>query len=372
MFKKTLAAGALMVAGITNVSAVPYGFFDARSVAMGNVSVATGGVQTAAFANPAMLAVNEGDSTLAMLLPAFGVQVVDDGNVVDLVDEFQDLENGTPSVASLARQYQIVTELTSSGATITANAALNAALIYSGETFTLAGHYRGFGTATGAIVNFNNNPLNPDADLSVFGYTAQEIGVSVATKLDLAGLEIAVGVRPKNVSLEAIDFQESISTIDTAEIADDSVEDLGSFTSMDAGIAISIFDSFTVGLVATNILDETKTTTGATPIDFETHMRAGIAYHNGFITIAADMDLDEIEPTLYEDKSQMMAVGVELNALDFMQIRAGYQTNMASGASEPDLISAGLGFWFGFHLDVAVVAGEDSSLGAFVQTGFRF
>jgi hypothetical protein len=372
MFKKILAAGVLLAAGITSVSAAPYGFFDARSVAMGNVSVATGGVQTAAFANPAMLSINEGDDSFALLIPAIGAQLIDDGDVVDLVDEFQDLENGPLSAASLQRQYDIANQLATSGATLTANGAVNAALVFSGDTFAIAGHYRGYGTATGSIINFNNNLSNPDADLRAFGYVAQEVGVSLATKLDLAGIDIAVGVRPKNVSLEAIDFQESITTVDSEDIADDSVQDLGSFTSMDAGIAINLLDSFTVGLLATNILDETKTTNNATPIDFETHLRAGISYHNSFITIAADMDLDEIEPTLYEDKSQMMAIGVELNAFDFMQIRAGYQTNMASGSTEPDLISAGLGFWLGFHLDVAVVAGDDSSMGAFLQTGFRF
>ena len=201
---------------------------------------------------------------------------------------------------------------------------------------------------------------------------AQEIGFAAATRMSLAGMEIAIGVRPKTVSLEAVDIQESISTVEIGDLVDESSQDLGSFTTLDAGVVLRVLDSISVGLVANNLLDETKTTSGATAIDFETHLRAGIAYHNAFMTVAADMDLTEIEPVLFEDKSQMMAVGVELNALDFMQIRVGYQTNMASGATQPDLFSAGLGFWLGFHLDVAVVAGDDSSLGAFVQTGFRF
>jgi len=41
MFNKSLVAAGLFAAGISTASAVPYGFFDARSVAMGNVSVAT-------------------------------------------------------------------------------------------------------------------------------------------------------------------------------------------------------------------------------------------------------------------------------------------------------------------------------------------
>lgn len=373
MFNKSLVAAGLFVAGISTASAVPYGFFDARSVAMGNVSVATGGVQTAAFSNPAMLAVNEGDDTFALLLPAIGANVVDNGNVVDLVDEYQDLENN-PTVPNRLRQVEIIDELATSGSTVSVNASGGTALVYAGDSFTFAGHYRGYGTATGGITNPDLNPTNPDADLLAFGYLAQEVGFSVATSFSMAGMEVAVGVRPKNVGLEAMVYQESIRQAEVEDIVDGSRQDLGSFTTMDAGLAIDVFDSITVGLVANNLLDETKTTSGSivTPIDFETHLRAGVAYHNSFMTIAADMDLTEIEPVLFEDKSQMMAVGLELNALDFMQVRAGYQTNMASGATEPDLISAGLGFWLGFHLDVAVVAGDDSSLGAFVQTGFRF
>ena len=58
MKKRSLLFSGLMLAGMTSAYALPYGFNDARSVAMGNVSVATGGVTTAAFSNPAMLMVN--------------------------------------------------------------------------------------------------------------------------------------------------------------------------------------------------------------------------------------------------------------------------------------------------------------------------
>ncbi|MCW8955801.1 MAG: conjugal transfer protein TraF, partial [Gammaproteobacteria bacterium] len=74
----------------------------------------------------------------------------------------------------------------------------------------------------------------------------------------------------------------------------------------------------------------------------------------------------------YEDPTQMMSFGAEFDVFDILQLRAGYQTNMASGATDPDLISAGVGLWLGFNLDIAAVVAEDSSYGVFVQTGFRF
>ena len=68
----------------------------------------------------------------------------------------------------------------------------------------------------------------------------------------------------------------------------------------------------------------------------------------------------------------MFSVGAELNTFEVFQLRAGYQTNTASGSNDPDLLSFGVGLWLGFHLDAAVVVGDDSSFGGFVQTGFRF
>ena len=130
--------------------------------------------------------------------------------------------------------------------------------------------------------------------------------------------------------------------------------------------------------MAKNLMTESFTSRVPNPdgnpykFDFDTQLRAGAAYRNGFMTLAADMDLNERKPLSFEDPSKMLALGVEFNVFDFLQLRAGYQTNMASAATEPNLLSAGFGLWLGFHLDAAAVVGSDSSLGAMVQLGFRF
>ncbi|HEX5637223.1 MAG TPA: conjugal transfer protein TraF, partial [Gammaproteobacteria bacterium] len=89
MNSKKLLLGAVIAAATTGAQAAPYGFFDARSVAMGNVSVATGNIAIAGLSNPAMLMMNESDDSFALLIPAVGVQVIDNGGMQDLVDEFQ-------------------------------------------------------------------------------------------------------------------------------------------------------------------------------------------------------------------------------------------------------------------------------------------
>jgi hypothetical protein len=70
----------------------------------------------------------------------------------------------------------------------------------------------------------------------------------------------------------------------------------------------------------------------------------------------------------------MLSVGAEFNAFDFAQLRVGMQKNLASGISEgakKQLLTAGIGFWLGFNLDVAVAA-ADNVFGIFAQSGFRF
>lgn len=363
MMKRSLLTAGLIATSLSNVHALPYGFFDARSVAMGNVSVATGGITTAALSNPGMLSVNENNDSYALLLPAIGFQAIDDGNVIDLVDEFQETSNPF-------RQVEILNEL--DGASVIAAVIPNVAFVSSGENLTWGITVRADAVVSGGLRNVDTNILDPDADVTALGVAITEIGVPLGSDFSFAGMQLSVGITPRFVQVDAIEYSQSIKTSDIEDIQDEDSEDLGSFTTIDAGITLNVIDTFRVGLVAKNLLEESKVTLNGTKIDFETHLRVGAAFDAGFITIAADMDLTEREPIAFENPSKSLAVGAEIDALSIMQFRVGYQSNLASGATDPDLYSVGLGFWLGFNLDVAVVAGDDSSFGAFVQTGFHF
>lgn len=387
MFRKSLVAASLIAASISTASAAPYGFFDARSVAMGNVSVATGGLSTAAFANPAMLAINESDETFALLIPAFGIQAIDNGGLIDSLDEFQVLYDQFQVTTDPIAAQNIYNQLDAiaqdvSGDTLIGNASINAALVYGGDSFSIAGSFRGYGQASAGVANYQSAVFTgpivsdlPTADFIVIGYAAQEMAVSIASDVKILGMKVAWGVTPKSVSLEAIDSSVAIDLADTDNIIDDTVEDLGSFVTLDAGVVIQIFDSLSAGVVAKNLIEESVTTNDGNEINFNTMLRAGVAYHSEWITLAADMDLlenDPISPSSFEDPSRMLALGAEFDVFDILQLRAGYQSNIASGADEPDLLSVGVGLWLGFNLDIAAVTAKDSSLGVFAQTGFRF
>ena len=74
-------------------------------------------------------------------------------------------------------------------------------------------------------------------------------------------------------------------------------------------------------------------------------------------------------------KRQNLSLGLELYAFDFAQLRFGMIKNIANGIpdeAKKAIYTAGVGFWLGFNLDVAVMSGEGDSLGAFVQAGFKF
>jgi hypothetical protein len=70
----------------------------------------------------------------------------------------------------------------------------------------------------------------------------------------------------------------------------------------------------------------------------------------------------------------MLAVGTELNVLDFLQLRLGVQRNLAdTGAAKAlDLYSVGLGVAvLGVHVDLAAV-GNQNAIGVVAELGFRF
>ena len=88
---KSAAAVVLLMASQL-VQAVPFGL-EARSLAMGNASVATADIATASFANPAMLAYQQTDDNFALLIPAVGVYIDDSEGVRDLIDQYRAAES---------------------------------------------------------------------------------------------------------------------------------------------------------------------------------------------------------------------------------------------------------------------------------------
>jgi hypothetical protein len=394
---KILSIAALSVLS-QPVNAIPF-TFEGRSLAMGGVSVATADLATAAWANPAMLTNQRLDDDFSLLI-GIGAFVRDNDDLISDIDGFQDAdtrrENAENSgdiigeATAILDMRSIIRGIDSKVIAPEATAVVSMGIAF--DSFAMAISARADAIAGGTITNLScditalgcdpNELLSDQFNiLNIEGVLATELGVSFAKEFNIFDRKVSVGVKPKLVDLRSFSFTESILTASAGfeNITDDENKaDLGTFTSVDIGLAAELTPSIRLGLNVRNLItDDFKI--GNQTLNFDTTARLGIAYHNQFLTIAADYDLTENEPLLANDsfdglKTQFVGLGAEFNVFEFMQLRLGASKNLASGISsgaKDAIYTAGVGFWLGFNLDVAATI-TDNSIGGFVQTGFRF
>jgi hypothetical protein len=376
----------LSIVVVSNTAiALPFSF-EARSLAMGNARVATADIATAPFANPAMLAFQPMLEDFSMLIGAGGF-LRDDDNVVDLIDQFQAAydDGDITTAAETAVQLE--------GKVIAPEATAAFATGFSGEKWSFAVSARADVVSAGTVVDVpdpNAVALDPsllnDAKLEIEGVQTTELGVSLAKNFQVFGQKVSVGITPKYVKIDNVYIIEPLTTVSTSLsdlLNEDNKNDLGDFTTLDVGLVMGLTEHVQLGLVVSNLVAHKVnfTTTSGTQatLSFDTQARAGIAYRSRFMTLGADVDLLDNDPLLSNPnfqglKTQFVSIGSEFNAFDFAQLRLGVQKNIASDISEnakENLYTAGVGFWFGFNLDVSVIKAGDS-IGGFLQTGVRF
>lgn len=396
--------------------AIPF-TFEGRSLGMGGVSVATADLATAAWANPAMLTNQRPDDDFSLLI-GLGAFIRDNDDLITDIDNFQSAESrrragvnaGTPEGALQA--VNALTEMTSiiagiEGKVIAPEVTGVAAMGIAFESFAMAVSIRADAIAAGTVTDLscstaddpvgcplsqmNSEITSTDFNiLNLEGVIATEIGLSLAKDFQILERKVSIGIKPKVVDLTSFRFRESIITVEAGLDAineEDYKKDLGTFTTVDFGAAIDISRSIRAGLNVRNLLTEKfdidlGTINGVAldgQLNFDTEARIGLAYHNNFVTVAVDYDLTENKPLLANPafdnlKTQYLAIGAEFNAFDYAQLRVGAAKNIASGipdGAKNTALTAGVGFWLGFNLDIAATYTEHS-LGGFVQTGFRF
>jgi len=375
-YKRILSAAVLAFLS-ASTDAAPF-TVEARSLGMGNAKVATANIATAPFANPGMLSFQPSREDFSLLLGA-GAFLNDSDGLVDKIDDFQSAYDS----GNLADSLNIAQSML--GDIIAPEAALLFSTGFSGEkwAFALSARADAIAAATVATTNINDPT---QYDLLVEGILTTELGVSVARNFQIFGQKIAIGLTPKYVSVDNAFISESITTVDTGLgdlLNEGTIMDLGNYTTFDLGIVMGLTKHTQIGLLATNLVSNTINFTNSSGIpatlSFDTQARLGIAYRSDLLTLGADVDLIENDALLTAQnfqalKSQYVALGGELNLFDFMQLRIGAEKNIANGISEAaqeNLYTAGVGFWFGFNIDIAVIS-QNNSIGGFLQSGFRF
>ena len=183
-----------------SVSAVPF-TFNARSLGMGNVSVATADMATAAWANPAMLTNQRPKDDFSLLVGA-GAFLRDDDELVTNIEDFQDADDkrraaqdaNDPVNEALAviDMRRIVREV--EGKVIAPEVTGIAAVGMAFDTFAMAVSIRSDIIAGGTITDLSCDITEPGCDpselfsedyniLDLEGVAATEFGVSFAKAL---------------------------------------------------------------------------------------------------------------------------------------------------------------------------------------------
>jgi hypothetical protein len=388
-YKKILSA---FVMTVLSSSADASSFaVEARSLGMGNVRVATADIATAPFANPGMLAFQRSREDFSLLL-GVGAFLRDPDGIVDKISDYQtafDSFQADPinNIADGNRAVAIAQSL--EGDILAPDASVLFSTGFSGKKWAFAISARADAIAAGTVTNISQTVTelsDPSKNiLELEGVLTSELGASLARNFQVFGQKIAVGIKPKYVKVDNIHLRESISTVDTdiGNLIDDSKNDLGDYTTVDIGFVTGLTEHTQIGLLATNLVSHKINYVSAAgnpaTFSFDTQARLGIAYRSDFLTLGADLDLIENDALFTSQnfqalKSQYASAGGEFNIYDFMQLRLGVQKNIADGisdAAKENLYTAGIGFWFGFNVDLAVVS-QNNSLGGFLQAGFRF
>ena len=383
-------------------NAIPFAF-EGRSLGMGGVATATADLATAPWANPAMLTNQRPDDDFSLLI-GVGAFVRDNDDLITDIDDYQaadDRRQAAKDSGDIVAEGVALVEMAGvvnriEGKDMAMDISGLAAMGIAFDSFAMALSIRADAIGAGTVTDLACE-LNVDAGcdlvqfeqevtsdtkniLNVEGVLATEFGVSFAKAFQVAERKLSVGIKPKLVDLQAISYTESIKNVDGFDSLTDQKNrsDLGTFTTIDLGLAYDVSASVRLGLNVRNLITD-EFNLGGSVLKFDTEARLGVAYHNSLLTVAVDYDLRENKPLLanpkFDDlKTQLLAVGAEFNAFDFAQLRIGARKNVASGipdGAKDTALTAGIGFWLGFNLDLAATYSE-SSVGAFVQTGFRF
>lgn len=382
------------------VQAFPF-TFEARSLGMGGVAVATADLATAAWANPAMLTNQPVEDDWSLLIGLGGL-LRDPDDLESDINDYQDADERREEAvdaidpAGVLRATLEMRKILGGidSKIIAVEATPLVAMAISFESFSMAVSARSDVIAAGSVTNIScPAPLiDPNCDpdellsdefniLNLEGVLATEIGVSFAKDFQLWGRKLSIGIKPKFVELDVVTFQESIRTLDDdldLIDRDDAKENLGTFETIDLGLAYDVSDSVRLGLTLHNLLTD-EFDIGDQTLVMNTEARFGVAYHNDFMVAAIDLDLVENEPLLANNsfvslKTQYVAIGAEFKASKYFKFRVGASRNVASGISDgakDTNYTAGVGIWLGFNLDIAAIY-NDHSVGVFLQTGFQF
>lgn len=228
------------------------------------------------------------------------------------------------------------------------------------------------------VVNFNTN-TQIASKIHMRGVLISEAGLSISHGLVTRDQEWAIGITPKYMQLQLFDALLDANSGNTSNAT--SSDNIAKYSTLnfDMGVAKSYLNGWRTGVVAKNVLPQkfdfkrSQVATGET-LNLNPQLRAGVSHETDWSTLAFDLDLTQNDPAGLENRSQYAALGGELSALGWAQLRAGYRADLLNSAR--NVTSFGLGLspripYFKLHFDLAYAYNADEQ-GASLRLGFNF
>ncbi|MCK7631393.1 conjugal transfer protein TraF [Shewanella sp. JNE10-2] len=374
--------------------------FDARKDAMGGVGVASAHYSAATPVNPALVAKYNESDDFSFVLPSIGAQGTDKDKLIDNIDNIKDAYDAFRIGANSATANKLASELAAvDGKLAMVNVGVNVQVAVPNKLVSLGFMANGYASAmVGADVAQSDLDYLQDVidgtsaadpsrslDSQALGVVAlvQDYGVALAHQFELMDMPLYVGVTPKVQKVETYNYSATITDYDDSDLSDDQYRSSDSGFNADLGLALDA-GNMTYGLAVRNLVSrdvDTATVNGATyTYQISPVATLAAAYRTDWLTAAIELDVNKSKAWLGKDESmfaaveesQFAAVGVEFNAFDWAQIRAGFRSDIAG--EQPDLFTAGFGLspWSVFHLDLAGQVGSDKAVGAALTMSYTF
>jgi hypothetical protein len=417
-----LATGCSLGLPLPVLAGTTYGIYDARTMAMGGVSVASANNDNAQFYNAALLAFNEEIEERTqdgrLLFPLLIAQASD--SAIELENISQD--DPTSAIARAVDNFNANPGTQEAQAVVDATASLDASLselededliadMYLGMGVSEPGKFQGAGFLLGARVlaggestiteadravlaayqegltfvasggtmgtehpelfDANGALINPTGNFSstatATGALITEIGVAMSKQFHWFGGPIAAGITFKVLDVETF---EDVERIVDDRIDVDQNSEVETDVNLDVGLIKELGEHWRVGFAVKDIIPHNYRTSLGTIVRLRPRPRLGAAYHAGRLQIAADVDLIQIEPLGVESTAQEAAIGAEWTFDSPLRLRAGYRLDIRS--NRDSILSAGVGTrWKRMVVDVAYAQGGDGKAAA-LQFGIAF
>lgn len=234
-----------------------------------------------------------------------------------------------------------------------------------------------YNSTTNTVLFDTNTQLQSSVDIR--GVVLSEVGIALSREFTLADSAWGLGITPKMVSTTLFDYTADVNNGSTSNATDSDYTAKYSGFNFDLGMAKDHENGWRSGFVIKNVIPQSydfkRIPAGAAPgsaqittgtLKLKPQARIGASHSTSWSTVAMDLDLTANEPAGFENKSQYLALGGELNAWGWAQLRAGYRANLKDNTRNVTSVGVGLG-----PLDVTV-AGSGNEVGASIALGFTF